>query len=52
MKLPLPSKSEMMLNLEVEVLRGLGKGRAAKCCNNLGQISCVVDERLKRMLTT
>ena len=46
-KLPLPSKSEIILNLEWVVSIPLGIGRAANRCNNFGQISWAVEERLK-----
>ena len=46
-KLPLPSKRDMMLKGDRCVEMCLGEARAVKRCSSLGHMSCFCDDRLK-----
>ena len=46
-KLPLPSKRDMMLKGDRSLEMCLGKARAVKRCRSWGQISCFCEDRLK-----
>lgn len=48
-KLPLPSNSEIILNLEVEVETCLGKDKRVNLSRGLGHINYALEDRLKRI---